>query len=406
MPRKRRLQTLNQYYQLPGEEIPVDDTLCDLAELLEADIIQQDGGTILRIVDDHTIFPYADLKDIADHLRTDLYCNWHFAIGGDDSFVDPTRFVFFDTETTGLSGGTGMMIFLCGFGRFIDNTTFRVTQYFLPDYPNEPLLLKLSGDELPAGSIMVSYNGKSFDWPMLVGRLTLNRMPIPELDDHLDILHPARSLFRRLGEDCSLISMEKCLLSFDRGDDIPGYMIPMKYFDYLYDRQPGMIPEIIRHNRLDVISLALVTRCIPEVLGRPERINGAPLLEGVINHFFRHRRFNDLHTYMQQIGPGYFDESSLIARLQYSLALKSLGYFDDASAIWRSATDTDDDPVVLRHLLELAKHQEHREKDPENALETVNFILQLELNPSQRNEMIHRQKRLNRKLNTKLSKPL
>jgi uncharacterized protein YprB with RNaseH-like and TPR domain len=403
--KRKRLHTLDRFMELPGDTASADENLAKLADIIEAEIITDGAGRILKIVDDIDLFPYSEVKDIHDHLYGDLYRRWHFVTGGDDSGYDPRRFVFFDTETTGLSGGAGMMIFLCGFGFFHGNH-FRVVQYFLPDYPDEPFFLHHALEHLLPDSILVTYNGKAFDWPMLIQRLTINRMDIPDLADHIDVLHPARSLFRRLGEDCSLISLEKYLLSFDRGEDIPGYLIPSKYFDYLYDRQPGMIPEIIRHNRLDIISLALVTRYIPEMIRRPERVNSTPLLEGIINHFFRNRRFDSLADYMHQVRPGHFEESSAVAMLQYSLALKALGRLDEASDIWKAAAESRTGAQVVKHLLELAKYQEHRQKDPEAALETVDLLLSIDMSPAQKTQVLHRRKRLLTKLERLSSKSL
>ena len=337
--KRNRLQSLDRFLRMPEDSAPADDNLKALADLIEAEIIADDRSRILKIVDDINLFPYSEIKDIHEHLREDLYRMWHFVTGGDASGYDPNRFVFLDTETTGLSGGAGMVVFLCGFGYFHDQC-FRVVQYFLPDYPDEPLFLSHLLEYLGSESILVSYNGKAFDWPMLTQRLTINRFEIPEPADHIDVLHPARSLFRRLGEDCSLITLEKRLLAFDRGEDIPSYLIPSKYFDYLYDRQPGMIPEIIRHNRLDIISLALVTRYIPEILSRPERVNSTALLEGVINHYFKNRLYQPLVENVSRISPGYLEDGSAVALLQYSLALKSLGRAEEASRIWNGVSES------------------------------------------------------------------
>ncbi len=404
MKKKKRLQTLDKYYDLPGDDFTGDVNLPKLAEIIGAEIINVDGCTVLKIIDDYDMFPYSDLKDIHDHTGNDLYQNWHFVTGGDNQTYDPKKFLFFDTETTGLSG-TGMVVFLCGFGYFNEDC-FRVVQYFLPDYPHESLFLKLCGEHLTPDTILVTDNGKSFDWPMISGRFTINRMEIPEIGYHLDSLHPARSLFRRLGEDCTLITLEKYLLSFDRGEDIPGYLIPAKYFDYLYERQPGVIPEIIRHNRLDVISLALVTRFIPEVLNRPERINSASLLEGVINHYFKNKKYSKLIDYLSKVGPGYLDECSLVAKLQYSLVLKKLNYLDKASQIWKDSRDEADNPMVYKHLLELSKYQEHTEKDPFSAVETVDLMDHFDISPTLKKQLAHRKKRLISKCKRLSSKSL
>ncbi|MEZ5359946.1 MAG: ribonuclease H-like domain-containing protein [Candidatus Zixiibacteriota bacterium] len=391
--KKRRLQTLDRFLELPGDTATGDENLPKLAEILEADILTANGFRVLKITDDLDIFPYSDMKDIDDHKHKDLYRDWHFVTGGDESTYDPAKFLFFDTETTGLSGGTGMVIFLIGYGYFHKNC-FRTVQYFLPDYPDEEFFLQLAAEHLHNDTILVTYNGKSFDWPMLTQRFAINRMDVPDIAGHLDALHPARSLFRQLGEDCSLITLEKELLSFDRGEDIPGYLIPTKYFDYLYDRQPGMIPEIIRHNRLDVISLALVTRYIPEVLQRPEKINSTRMVEGIVNHFFKNKRYEELINFSSDLRAGYIDESSLVTRLKYSLSLKKLGRLEEASRIWRDSLNQADEPQAFNHLLELVKYQEHQEKDPFSANDTLELMLGLEINAVQKKQLEHRRKRL------------
>ncbi len=398
--RKKRLQTLDRFLELPGDTATGEDNLQPLANLVGAEILEENKFRVLKIVDDHGLFPYSELKDIPDHLQTDLYRHWHFVTGGGDSGYNPARFLFFDIETTGLSGGAGMVAFLIGFGFFEDNS-FRVVQYFLPDYPDEPFLLRLAALHCRPEMVLVTYNGKSFDWPTMVQRWTINRYSIPYLADHIDVLHPARALFRRLGKDCTLISLERNLLSFDRGEDIPGYLIPSRYFDYLYDRQPGMIPEIIRHNRLDIISLALITRFIPEYLNRPEKINRPEILEGVIQHYFRNHRWAGLTAYVENVGGGYLDELSPISCLQYSLALKSQKRFDEASAVWQRVASTCEGPDVYGHLLELAKFQEHRQKDPESALETVDLLLNMEMTSRRKFDLLYRRNRLSKKLTEK-----
>jgi uncharacterized protein YprB with RNaseH-like and TPR domain len=230
----RRLHTLDRFLKLPGDDGPIEDNLRLLADIVGGEIIGSEGRRIMKVTGEIDLFPYSTIKDIHEHLRPDLYRRWHFVTGGDDGPHDPRRFLFLDTETTGLSGGAGMVVFLCGFG-FFQNDSFRVVQYFLPDYSDEPLLLRAAAEHITSDTIVVSYNGKAFDWPMLAGRWAINRLDIPVPADHLDALYPARSLFRRLGEDCSLTTLERTLLAFDRGDDIPGYLIPSKYFDYLYE---------------------------------------------------------------------------------------------------------------------------------------------------------------------------
>jgi len=127
---------------------------------------------------------------------------------------------------------------------------------------------------------------------------------------------------------------------------------------------------------------------------RPEKIHSIPLLEGVINHYYRNRRYADLIAFVDRVTPGYLEESSEIALLQYSLALKSLAEHDRASRIWKLARETRTGAHLFGHLLELAKHQEHREKDPQSALETVELLFSLELSPRQKQALEHRRGRL------------
>ena len=133
--KRRRLQTLDRFLELPGDSATAEDNLRPLAEIVDAEIIEQNRFRILKIVDDIDLFPYSTIKDINKHLRANLYRRRHFIARGDDRVYDTARFLFFDIETTGLSGGAGMVAFLCGFGFFHDDC-FRVIQYFLPDYPS------------------------------------------------------------------------------------------------------------------------------------------------------------------------------------------------------------------------------------------------------------------------------
>ncbi|HEV1997836.1 MAG TPA: ribonuclease H-like domain-containing protein, partial [Candidatus Dormibacteraeota bacterium] len=165
---------------------------------------------------------------------------------------------FFDTETTGLNGGVGNHAFLVALAWRMNNALL-MRQYVLPDPSLELPFLEAVVADIGASGALVSYNGKTFDVPVLEGRLLLARRSPDCLDlPHLDLLHPSRRLFKaRLGA-CGLQNVESMVLGRDRGDDIPGFLIPEMYFTYLRHRDPGVLREVVAHNRQDVVSLSLL----------------------------------------------------------------------------------------------------------------------------------------------------
>jgi uncharacterized protein YprB with RNaseH-like and TPR domain len=149
---------------------------------------------------------------------------------------DLGRAAFLDTETTGLAGGSGTAAFLVGVG-FLDGDRFRVRQYFMRDYHEEPALLQALAEDMAAFPHLVTFNGKMFDLPLLDARYRLNRARSPLASaSHLDLLHPARRLWKMRLECCRLQSLEAALLGVRRQGDIPGDEIPRLYFEYLRSR--------------------------------------------------------------------------------------------------------------------------------------------------------------------------
>lgn len=171
--------------------------------------------------------------------------------------VDLSRVLFVDTETTGLHGGAGTLPFLIGLGWF-DGDALQVEQLFLPRPGHEGPMLRRLAERLEAASLMVTFNGKSFDWPLLRTRLVMNRLPAPAAPLHLDLLHCARRLFRRRLGATRLVDLERRVLGFHRVGDIDGGAIPLAYFDYLRRGVTALITQVLEHNALDVVSMAAV----------------------------------------------------------------------------------------------------------------------------------------------------
>ncbi|MFB5663097.1 ribonuclease H-like domain-containing protein [Alteribacillus sp. HJP-4] len=168
----------------------------------------------------------------------------------------PEDLLFFDTETTGLNSGAGNMIFILGGARLTEKEVL-VRQFFLPGPEAEVAFYYHFLKDMPPERHLVTYNGKSFDWPQLKTRHTFVRNEVPKLPafGHFDLLHAARRLFKHQLESCRLSVVEKEILGFERTDDTPGYLAPMLYFDFLEEKHPELIEGVLKHNEWDVLSL-------------------------------------------------------------------------------------------------------------------------------------------------------
>jgi uncharacterized protein YprB with RNaseH-like and TPR domain len=180
---------------------------------------------------------------------------------------DVARAVFVDVETTGLAGGTGTLVFLVGLGAF-DGDDFLVRQFFLAGPSGEEAMLAATVEALSPAGALVSFNGRCFDLPLLETRLTLNRLRPPSPPaPHLDLLYPARRLYRRRLESCRLAHLEAALLGLEREDDVPGWLIPSLYFNYLRFGQAAPLEAVFRHNALDILSMVTLLAHLGHVVG-------------------------------------------------------------------------------------------------------------------------------------------
>jgi len=177
---------------------------------------------------------------------------------------DPRGLLYVDTETTGL-GGAGTMVFLAGIARF-EGSLLRLRQYLLPAPQYEGGLLGGLAEELATAAALVSYNGKSFDLPLLESRYILARMaPAWRGLPHLDLLHPNRRLFRGSFDSHRLVRMEVELLGFERADDCPSAEVPERYFRFQRSSDPTHILPVLRHNAWDILSLVALAAHLASV---------------------------------------------------------------------------------------------------------------------------------------------
>jgi NAD(P)-dependent dehydrogenase (short-subunit alcohol dehydrogenase family) len=202
--------------------------------------------------------------------------------------------VCLDTETTGLATAAGTLAFLVGLGWW-EADRFRQVQLLLPDHADEPALLDELRAHIPPGAWLVTYNGRGFDWPLLVARYRMARAGPPVHAGHLDLLPLVRRLFRHRMSDARLQTVETELLGLRRHGDVAGWEIPARYLQFLRDGEPARLVEVVRHNDEDVRSLARLLAHLDSRLGDTAARRGAPSgdLAGLARSFAAHRRFHE-----------------------------------------------------------------------------------------------------------------
>lgn len=292
------------------------------------------------------------------------------------------RAAFFDTETTGLAGGTGTWAFLVGVG-FYEGAHFVTRQYFLRDYPEETAMLEALHEEFSRFDLLVSFNGKSFDWPLLETRFRLARMKPPAVGaPHLDLLHPSRRIWAGRLPNCKLTSLETHLMGIERVGDVGGAEIPPLYFDFLRTGNAGPLLPVIEHNRLDIISLAALALHLGGLVAEPL----APTPDGELHS--GDDLFGAAHLLMaRQEWPlalecleGALERGTLavtpeVVLREKGFLLKRLQEFGQAEVVWRRCLEAGSRSLIP--YIELAKHYEHRTKEIEKALELAQAALAL-----------------------------
>lgn len=316
--------------------------------------------------------------------------------------------VFVDTETTGLAGGAGTFAFLVGVGYF-ENEEFVLQQYLMEDYHQElamldALLLKMQGF-----SHLVTFNGKTFDWPLLKDRFTYHRMRSNYDPVHIDLLHPARRYYKERLENCRLGSLEDRILGFTRTDDISGAEVPALFFNYLDEKDGRILMPVLQHNHWDILSLVTLLTHLIQAFLRPAQVLIEPEDLFSAGKIYEDVGQPDLAIdcyaiCLEQQLTGSFSQE-VLKRL--SFIYKRLGRMDEACTIWRQFVERDGNIRLFPHI-ELAKHLEHQCKDFQQALQMTQSARELILEKYQLfsrakfkellEELEHREQRLVRKL--------
>jgi hypothetical protein len=280
---------------------------------------------------------------------------------------DVGQWLFLDTETTGLAGGTGTYSFLVGLGWW-DRDGFVVEQYFMRNHAEERSLLLEVLERLICKRVLVTFNGKSFDWPLLQTRFQMTRIGNPpELAAHLDLLHPARQLWRLSLKSVALAHLERHVLQFDRGPDIPSETIPQRYFDFLRGAPPRAIAEVFRHNQMDLYGLAALAERIGSILADPENCDcGARELFGVSR--LLQRRGEEARAglmYEKALAGGLPAEAERVAQRELAFIAKRARNFSLSNALWEKLLTGQSEG--WRAYEQLAIYYEHHAAQPQKA---------------------------------------
>src|SRR5271157_226137 len=259
------------------------------------------------------------------------------------ALADPEKWLFLDTETTGLAGGTGTYAFLVGLAWW-DAGGLQVEQLFLRDLYEEHSLLQELSERIAERPVLVTFNGKTFDWPLLENRFTMTRaIRVPQLAAHLDLLHPARALWKlRLGS-VRLVELERHVLGvarlgWHREDDVSSALIPQYYFDYLRGGSAVPLAGVVKHNQMDLRGLAALFGKINSLLDEREASQAADSLDlfGLSRYLNRRGEEERAHAMCAQaLGAGLPAEFRPQATRELAIMARRRGDVERAASLWQ-----------------------------------------------------------------------
>ena len=318
--------------------------------------------------------------------------------------LDPRRILYLDTETTGL-GGSRTVAFLVGMG-FLGDNGFEVHQFLMRDYPEEPFLLKHVAAGLGKFDVLCTFNGTTFDVPLLESRLLMNRMDRSCLDlPHLDLLHMCRRLWKlRLGR-CNLGRLEEVILGKPRVDDLPGSEVPQRYFTYLKTKRMELLEDILKHNAQDIASLCVLLNHMADLYRHPEKIRFSEDVYSMGRALEKLERTEDARRCYRLARRGRMGD---LAGSALAVSYRRTGEREEAVRIWQEMVR--ERRGGIEPYVELAKYEEHIRRNYTAALAWTEQAMIRLSEPSLRNdgtvqqlqnELQYRYQRLKRRIKEK-----
>jgi uncharacterized protein len=400
-----RLRELIKPARIGGQtnaSLPDSDSACDPAEALGGRYLEQGGSRCVIVEREYSPahrHGAARLRDCAEAARgrhqLDLLAGKPF------NCPPGAPLVFLDIETTGLAGGAGTFAFLVGCG-VLDDGGFRTWQVFMCGHAAERALLDILSAHLGEAGALVTFNGKTFDVPIIETRYLFHRLsfPLGHLP-HLDMLHTARRLWRREGS-CALQALEQALLGVTREGDVPGAEIPSRYIHYIRTGDVGPLVPVLHHNRLDLMSLAVLTaRAIQMAEAGPAAARDAREslgLGGLYDRAGLHARARE--CYVSAAREEADREPRIEALRRLALQLRRERRHGEAAAVWQQVLALGGSGAKAeREALEaLAVYHEHRSRDVRAAYAFAARAAHTVPAAVSRARLDHRLERLKRKL--------
>ncbi len=320
----------------------------------------------------HGLHPFAGLRTVSPRSLAMI------AKDADLEYVDLSKAVFLDTETTGLGLGAGTYVFLVGAG-YLDGNDFRVKQFFLTGPGHEVAFLSALSEFLAGFTTVVTFNGKAFDLPLLENRYIRHRQPFPFVDPpHIDLLHPARRIWKRRLDSCALSSLEAQILGLARSQqDVPGWEIPSRYFRYQRTGDSRELEGVFYHNLQDILSLAALMIHVDRILANPV----CGLITSGLDFLSlgkAYARGGDTDTALLCFDEALRRPMAAADRADCLIRLSALQKrdrrWDVAVQIWETLVDEGGESALYGRV-ELSKYYEHVERDYLAALEHVQAAL-------------------------------
>jgi uncharacterized protein YprB with RNaseH-like and TPR domain len=326
------------------------------ARMSEQEVAQALGGEVVStglIVVDRT-FP---MNFVHGDTTLDEVLTAPLPLLGDYNST-PTDLLFLDTETTGLAGGTGTLPFLLGLSR-VEGDALHVRQFFLTGFKGEKALLNEALPWYRHAAHLVTFNGKTFDLPLLITRYRLARLRDPFIQlGHLDLLYPTRTAFANHWPDCRLQTAERRLLNFHRQDDLPGHLVPQVWFDFVRAGHFKQVPGILEHNRWDLVSLTTLAARMAALFARSDHPEADVL--AIARSFRRKGEEEQAHAHLRDRR----QDLSAGGLLELAALHRARGEWDAAVEIWNRLAADNCSEAIER----LAKYHEHVAKNPVTAL--------------------------------------
>jgi uncharacterized protein len=344
-------------------------------------------------------------------LSSDPHLKMLTAWGQADHLADSSfdQFIFLDTETTGLGGGTGTFAFLVGLGSLSEHG-FHLVQLLLRSPNEEPALLHLLNQYLSPFQAVVTYNGKAFDIPLLKTRHVINGFTHPfESLHHLDLLPLARKLWKNRLPSRALADLEVEIVGVSRTqEEVPGWMIPQVYFDYLRTGDARPLAGVLYHNAMDILSLAALFHHMAHLLDDPLGYITPQSLDLIaIARLYEEMGHFDTAVHLYEFSLQLdLPEQFFVQTLERIADLyRKRGDWDKTIELWQKAVDHHQ----ISSCIELAKYYEHQQRDCDQALYWTNLAVEMvdayvkgiAVRRELKKELFHRVDRLKRKLDHK-----